>query len=37
VRKVLEIIPPLAEAAVKVLTELGHDNVGVRVGDVIHG
>jgi protein-L-isoaspartate(D-aspartate) O-methyltransferase len=35
VRKVctVEIIPPLAEAAAKVLRELGHDNVSVKVGD----
>ncbi|HSQ18844.1 MAG TPA: hypothetical protein VLR92_00585 [Blastocatellia bacterium] len=35
VRKVctVEIIPPLAEAAAKVLTELGYDNVIVKVGD----
>jgi protein-L-isoaspartate(D-aspartate) O-methyltransferase len=39
VRKVctVEIIPPLAEAAAKVLRELGHDNVSVRVGDGYHG
>jgi protein-L-isoaspartate(D-aspartate) O-methyltransferase len=39
VRKVctVEIIPPLAEAAAKVLSELGHDNVSVRVGDGYHG
>jgi protein-L-isoaspartate(D-aspartate) O-methyltransferase len=35
VRKVctVEIIPPLAEAAGKVLEALGYDNVSVRVGD----
>ena len=35
VRKVctVEIIPPLAEAAAKVLRELGYDNVTVKVGD----
>ena len=35
VRKVctVEIIPPLAEAAAKVLRELGYDNVSVKVGD----
>ena len=35
VRKVctVEIIPSLAEAAAKVLRELGYDNVGVKVGD----
>jgi protein-L-isoaspartate(D-aspartate) O-methyltransferase len=35
VRKVctVEIIPPLAEAAAKVLSELGYDNVSVKVGD----
>ena len=35
VRKVctIEIIPPLAEAAAKVLRELGYDNVSVKVGD----
>jgi len=35
VRKVctIEIIPPLAEAAEKVLRELGYDNVSVKVGD----
>jgi protein-L-isoaspartate(D-aspartate) O-methyltransferase len=35
VRKVctVEIIPPLAEAASKLLRELGYDNVNVRVGD----
>ena len=35
VRKVctVEIIPPLAEAAEKVLRELGYDNVTVKVGD----
>ena len=29
----VEIIPPLAEAAAKVLRELGYDNVSVKVGD----
>ena len=35
VRKVctVEIIPPLAEAAAKVLRELGYDNVSVKLGD----
>jgi protein-L-isoaspartate(D-aspartate) O-methyltransferase len=35
VRKVctIEIIPPLAEAAAKVLRELRYDNVSVKVGD----
>jgi protein-L-isoaspartate(D-aspartate) O-methyltransferase len=35
VRKVctVEIIPPLAEAATKVLRELGYDNVSVKIGD----
>jgi protein-L-isoaspartate(D-aspartate) O-methyltransferase len=39
VRKVctVEIIPPLAEAAAKVLRELGYDNVSVKVGDGYHG
>jgi protein-L-isoaspartate(D-aspartate) O-methyltransferase len=39
VRKVctVEIIPPLAEAAGKVLRELGYDNVSVKVGDGYHG
>ena len=39
VRKVctVEIIPPLAEAAAKVLKELGRDNVSVKVGDGYHG
>jgi protein-L-isoaspartate(D-aspartate) O-methyltransferase len=39
VRKVctVEIIPPLAEAAAKVLRDLGYDNVSVRVGDGYHG
>ena len=39
VRKVctVEIIPPLAEAAAKVLGELGYDNVSVKVGDGYHG
>ena len=29
----VEIIPPLAEAAAKMLKELGYDNVSVKVGD----
>ena len=33
----VEIIPPLAEAAEKVLRELGYDNVSVKVGDGYHG
>ena len=35
VRKVctVEIIPPLAEVAARVLRELGYDNVSVKVGD----
>ncbi len=35
VRKVctVEIIPPLAESAAKVLRDLGYDNVSVKVGD----
>jgi protein-L-isoaspartate(D-aspartate) O-methyltransferase len=35
VRKVctVEIIPPLAEAAARVLRKLGYDNVAVKVGD----
>ena len=35
VRKVctVEIVPPLAEAAARVLRELGYDNVSVKVGD----
>ena len=39
VRKVctVEIIPPLAETAAKVLRELGYDNVSVKVGDGYHG
>jgi protein-L-isoaspartate(D-aspartate) O-methyltransferase len=39
VRKVctVEIIPPLAEAAAKVLRDLGYDNVSVKVGDGYHG
>ena len=39
VRKVctIEIIPPLAESAAKVLRELGYDNVNVKVGDGYHG
>ena len=39
VRKVctVEIVPPLAEAAVKVLRDLGYDNVSVKVGDGYHG
>jgi protein-L-isoaspartate(D-aspartate) O-methyltransferase len=39
VRKVcsVEIIPPLAEAAAKLLKELGYDNVSVKLGDGYHG
>ncbi len=39
VRKVctVEIIPPLAEAAAKVLKELGYNNVSVKVGDGYNG
>ena len=39
VRKVctVKIITPPAEAAAKVLRELGYDNVGVKVGDGYHG
>jgi protein-L-isoaspartate(D-aspartate) O-methyltransferase len=39
VRKVctVEIIPPLAEAAAKVLRDLGYDNVSVKVSDGYHG
>jgi len=39
VRKVctIEIVPPLAEAAAKVLAELGYGNVSVRAGDGYHG
>jgi protein-L-isoaspartate(D-aspartate) O-methyltransferase len=39
VRKVctVEIIPALAEAAAKLLRELGHENVSVRVGDGYQG
>ena len=39
VRKVctVEIIPPLAEAAAKVLRELGYDNVSVKGGDGYYG
>jgi len=33
----VEIIPPLAEAAAKVLRDLGYDNVSVKVGDGYHG
>jgi protein-L-isoaspartate(D-aspartate) O-methyltransferase len=29
----VEIVPPLAEAAARVLRELGYDNVSVKVGD----
>jgi protein-L-isoaspartate(D-aspartate) O-methyltransferase len=32
-----EIIPPLAEAAAKVLRDLGYDNVSVKVGDGYRG
>ena len=39
VRKVctVEIVPPLAEAAAKVLGDLGYGNVSVKVGDGYHG
>ena len=39
VRKVctVEIITPLAEAAAKLLRNLGYDNVSVKVGDGYHG
>ena len=39
VRKVctVEIIPPLAEAAAKVVRELGYDNVSAKIGDGYHG
>ena len=33
----VEIIPPLAEAAAKVLGDLGYGNVRVKVGDGYHG
>jgi protein-L-isoaspartate(D-aspartate) O-methyltransferase len=33
----IEIVQPLAEAAPKVLKELGYDNVSVKVGDGYHG
>src|SRR5215470_6760498 len=33
----VEIIPPLAQAAAKVLRELGYDNVSVKIGDGYHG
>jgi protein-L-isoaspartate(D-aspartate) O-methyltransferase len=33
----VEIIPPLAEAAAKLLGELGYDNVSVKAGDGYHG
>ncbi len=33
----IEIIPPLAEAAAKVLRELAYDNVSVRLGDGYEG
>jgi Protein-L-isoaspartate(D-aspartate) O-methyltransferase (PCMT) len=33
----VEIIPPLAEAATKVLRDLGYDNVSVKVGDGYRG
>jgi protein-L-isoaspartate(D-aspartate) O-methyltransferase len=33
----IEIIPPLAEAAAKLLRDLGYDNVSVKVGDGYHG
>ena len=39
VRKVctVEIIPPLAEAAAKLLRGLGHENLSVKAGDGYHG
>jgi protein-L-isoaspartate(D-aspartate) O-methyltransferase len=39
VRKVctVEIIPPLAEAAAKLLRDIGYVNVSVKVGDGYHG
>jgi protein-L-isoaspartate(D-aspartate) O-methyltransferase len=39
VRKVctVEIVPPLAEGAAKLLRNLGHDNVSVKLGDGYHG
>src|SRR6266446_2154012 len=39
VRKVctVEIIPPLAEGAAKLLRNLGYDNVSVKVGDGYYG
>jgi protein-L-isoaspartate(D-aspartate) O-methyltransferase len=33
----VEIIPPLAEAAAKLLRDLDHDNVSVKAGDGYHG
>jgi protein-L-isoaspartate(D-aspartate) O-methyltransferase len=33
----IEIIPPLAEAAAKLLANLGYANVSVKVGDGYHG
>jgi protein-L-isoaspartate(D-aspartate) O-methyltransferase len=33
----IEIIPPLAEAAAKVLKDLGYDNVSVKIGDGYQG
>src|SRR5260370_42157236 len=33
----VEINPPLAEAAAKLLRNLGYDNVSVKVGDGYHG
>jgi len=33
----VEIIPPLAEAAAKVLRDLRYDNVSVEIGDGYHG
>ena len=33
----VEIIPPLAEAAAKVLRDLRYDNVSVKIGDGYHG
>jgi protein-L-isoaspartate(D-aspartate) O-methyltransferase len=33
----VEIIPPLAEAAAKLLSNLGYENVSVKIGDGYHG
>src|SRR6516225_5123255 len=33
----IEIVPPLAEAAAKVLRDLRYDNVSVEIGDGYHG